>query len=185
MTFRFPCLVLGGAVLLALLAQGQPAVAQEGEEIDCYKPVLPCYACHSALTTRERAVCIAKPWNMPASAKDLTIPFPASPKVLEAADGNYRAYCKGCHGEAGDGRGDVALKFELPSISIVAPTVQAQADGELFWKISTGKGAMPAWKNLMSEEERWQMVHYVRRLAAQKTGRGDRPHHQPLELVGR
>jgi mono/diheme cytochrome c family protein len=87
---------------------------------------------------------------------------------MEAADGNFRAYCKGCHGEAGDGRGEVAVKFELPSVSIVAPTVQAQTDGQLFWKISNGKGAMPAWKKLMSDEERWQMVHFVRQLAAPK-----------------
>ena len=43
-------------------------------------------------------------------------------------------------------------------------TVQADTDGELFWKISTGRGAMPPWKQL-SENDRWAVVRSIRTLA--------------------
>jgi hypothetical protein len=41
--------------------------------------------------------------------------------------------------------------------------VQGQTDGELFWKISNGRGAMPPWKHL-PEMERWRIVNYIRYL---------------------
>jgi mono/diheme cytochrome c family protein len=42
--------------------------------------------------------------------------------------------------------------------------VQDQADGELFWKISEGRGAMVGWKLIISEEDRWHLVNYIRTL---------------------
>jgi len=45
--------------------------------------------------------------------------------------------------------------------------VQAQTDGELFWKISEGREAMPGWKSI-SEKERWALVHHIRSLAGKK-----------------
>jgi len=82
--------------------------------------------------------------------------------VLRFAKASYEIYCDGCHGPAGDGKGPIALKFSVPAINIGAPSVQAQTDGELFWKISNGKGAMPAWKSLLSDEDRWRLVAFVR-----------------------
>ena len=41
--------------------------------------------------------------------------------------------------------------------------VQKEADGELFWKISNGRGAMPPWKHL-PEKDRWELVNYIRSL---------------------
>jgi cbb3-type cytochrome c oxidase subunit III len=64
----------------------------------------------------------------------------------------------------GDGRGSIALKHSLPSLDISSPVVQAQTDGELFWKISNGKGAMPNWGSLLPEEDRWRLVMFVRTL---------------------
>ena len=40
--------------------------------------------------------------------------------------------------------------------------VAAQTDGELFWKISEGHRPMPAFKKKLSEQERWQLVDYIR-----------------------
>ena len=51
--------------------------------------------------------------------------------------------------------------------SLQDKAVQAQTDGELFWKISEGREAMPGWKSI-SEKERWSLVHYVRVLAGKK-----------------
>jgi mono/diheme cytochrome c family protein len=43
--------------------------------------------------------------------------------------------------------------------------VQDESDGELFWKITTGRGPMPAWRHL-PEADRWALVRYIRTLAA-------------------
>ena len=39
---------------------------------------------------------------------------------------------------------------------------QQQTDGELFYKITTGRAIMPAFKNILSEEERWKVISYFR-----------------------
>ena len=38
-------------------------------------------------------------------------------------------------------------------------------DGELYWEMSEGRSPMPAWKDQMTETERWQMVNYLRTFA--------------------
>ena len=43
--------------------------------------------------------------------------------------------------------------------------VQSQTDGELFWKMSEGRSAMPPWKSL-PEKDRWELVNYIRTLKA-------------------
>jgi hypothetical protein len=40
-------------------------------------------------------------------------------------------------------------------------TVQAQADGELFWKIGRGRNGMPAYER-HPDEDRWAIVHFLR-----------------------
>jgi mono/diheme cytochrome c family protein len=37
-------------------------------------------------------------------------------------------------------------------------------DGELFWKMTTGRSPMPPWSQL-SDTQRWQLVNYIRSLA--------------------
>jgi mono/diheme cytochrome c family protein len=37
-------------------------------------------------------------------------------------------------------------------------------DGELFWKMSKGRGVMPAWEDQFSETQRWELVNYLRTL---------------------
>ncbi len=38
-------------------------------------------------------------------------------------------------------------------------------EGEIFWKISEGRRPMPSFKKQLTEEQRWQLVNYLRTLA--------------------
>lgn len=160
MRVRWVGWLVGGVVLVGLtVLAGTTGVAQE---VDCAKPIAPCKACHTPAAVREFARCLAEPWIAPASAKEFKNPFPSSPEILAEGKGLYKINCEGCHGATGDGQGPVAVKFSVPAIAINAPTVQAQTDGELFWKISTGRGAMSAWSTLLTEEDCWKLVTFVR-----------------------
>lgn len=37
-------------------------------------------------------------------------------------------------------------------------------DGELFWKMTTGRAPMPSWQDRLSETQRWELVNYLREL---------------------
>jgi hypothetical protein len=43
--------------------------------------------------------------------------------------------------------------------------VKAQSNGSLFWKITNGRANMPAFKQILSEEQRWQLVSYIRKIS--------------------
>ena len=72
-----------------------------------------------------------------------------------------------CHGERGRGNGPAAAGLSPPPADLVLHVPQ-HSDGELFYMIGRGmpNSAMPEWRNVLTERERWDLVHYLRVLAA-------------------
>lgn len=120
-------------------------------------------------------------WSAPAKAKAMPNPVPATPQAIGAGMSVYMDRCQNCHGEDGNGKGERADKLSIqPSDFTDAHTMSAQTDGELFWKISEGHRPMPAFKKKLSEEERWQLVDYVRTFAqSANTAPADSPSTPP------
>lgn len=103
-------------------------------------------------------------WKAPAEAKDLKNPV----KKLDAkekaeAKKVVDTNCVPCHGPSGKGDGPAAAALPTKPADWTTDKVQQQTDGEIFWKISNGRGAMPPWKSL-PEKERWELVSYIRTL---------------------
>ncbi len=40
---------------------------------------------------------------------------------------------------------------------------QDQADGQIFFTLTRGKDAMPFYRDALSQEERWDVVNYVKK----------------------
>ena len=79
--------------------------------------------------------------------------------------------CSKCHGDKGDGRGQMASMFDPPPRNFCcAKTVDGVPDGQLFWIIKNGSPgtSMPAF-NKLSDEQIWQLVHYIRKLSKEAT----------------
>lgn len=103
------------------------------------------------------------PWNAPAAEKSKKSPLPSSPKVVEEGKKLAQVNCVSCHGSAGKGNGAAAVALNPKPADWTSKKVQDESDGEIFWKVSTGHGAMPAWKHL-PESDRWALVQYIRTL---------------------
>jgi len=103
------------------------------------------------------------PWTAPAAEKTKKSPLPPSPKAV--ADGKKVAQvnCVSCHGVSGKGDGAAAVALNPKPADWTSSRVQDEPDGELFWKISNGRGPMPPWKHL-PENERWSVIQYIRSL---------------------
>jgi mono/diheme cytochrome c family protein len=99
-------------------------------------------------------------WKAPAEAKNLKNPV----KGIGNAKKTVETNCVMCHGPGGKGDGPAAAALPPPKpADWTSEKVQSEADGELFWKISNGRGAMPPWKHL-PEKDRWEIVNYLRTL---------------------
>jgi mono/diheme cytochrome c family protein len=101
-------------------------------------------------------------WEAPLEAKNRANPLPVSAEVIARGRDLYRARgCSQCHGAEGDGSGAPAL--DPRPADLRSATVQAQTDGELFWKIYHGRGYMVP-QFILPEHDLWAVVHFVRTL---------------------
>jgi len=80
--------------------------------------------------------------------------------------GLYAQRCASCHGETGDGRGPLTLALGQPARSFAEGGFAFGNTKEaMFRTVSTGvpgRSPMPGFRDVLSEEERWRVVEYVR-----------------------
>ncbi len=76
-------------------------------------------------------------------------------------------YCIVCHGLDGQNTGvPFADGLEPPVPSLASKSVQSYSDGQLKWIIGNGiaPSGMPASRGILSDEEMWSIVVYLRHL---------------------
>ena len=101
----------------------------------------------------------AQPWVVPDDYQKMAAPFIFDAKTVKSGEAVYIKNCKSCHGDPG--KNNVAKITPVPK-DPASKEYQNQPDGSLFYKIATGRGPMPAFGNILKEEERWQVISYVR-----------------------
>lgn len=115
----------------------------------------------------------AKPWPVPEEARKRRNPVAATAESAQQGAKLYREKCLVCHGERGDGQGPWREKLsEDPTDFTDAKMMSRMTDGEIYWKISQGRGQMPAFKDKLNPRQRWHVVNYVRTLAREKPAAG-------------
>jgi len=106
-------------------------------------------------------------WKAPADQKSVKNPLADKKNdktVLAEGKKLAETNCGSCHGPEGKGNGPAAAALPPPKpADWTSSKVAAESDGEIFWKISNGRGAMPPWKHL-PDNQRWQLVNYIRSL---------------------
>src|SRR3984957_3035210 len=97
----------------------------------------------------------------PPTAKQQKNPYEGQHPASAKAD--YVLRCAACHGQNGEGTGNIP--------PVATGKAQGASDGELFWYITKGdvNNGMPSWESL-PEEQRWQIINYLRVLGASKPG---------------
>jgi len=110
-----------------------------------------------------------KDWPAPEEAKKLKNPLPAGEATLRVAKAIYDAKCGQCHGDLGKGDGPESIMYDVKPADLTdARMMNSMSDGEIFWKISEGRQPMPSFRKQLTEEQRWQLVHFLRTFAPQQ-----------------
>jgi mono/diheme cytochrome c family protein len=105
---------------------------------------------------------IKQQWEAPAETKNVVNPLKITPDVMRQGKQLYMYKCEQCHGAEGLGNGAFNDKKWKQSTNLASEMVQANTDGELFYKVSTNRDRHPATKVLYKEEERWAIVAFLR-----------------------
>jgi len=95
-----------------------------------------------------------------------SVPYQAGAIVAGAT--LYQVNCAGCHGPRGAGDGPDGRGLPRAPADLRAPHTAQHTAGDLFWWISHGipGSGMPGFGSRLSEDQRWELINYLRALSA-------------------
>jgi mono/diheme cytochrome c family protein len=104
---------------------------------------------------------------VPITARFARNPVPDTAENIDAGRTMFQANCAICHGSRGLGDGPAAFTLNPRPVNLQLHVPQ-HAEGEIDYWISEGVAGtgMPAWKDKLTDDQRWQLVRYLEALAA-------------------
>jgi putative copper export protein/mono/diheme cytochrome c family protein len=85
----------------------------------------------------------------------------------------YRVHCVTCHGPTGRGDGPASAGLLQRPADLTAPHTNDHTAGDIFWWLTHGVGSvMPAFGAQLSENDRWDLINFLRALSAGEAARG-------------
>jgi mono/diheme cytochrome c family protein len=103
--------------------------------------------------------------KIPADIAQKANPVKSTPELMAKAKKTYAIDCAMCHGDSGDGKGDMAADLKNVTDFTRPDAMKDRTDGELFHIIRKGKGDMPPEGDRAKDDDVWSLVHYVRAFA--------------------
>lgn len=92
-------------------------------------------------------------------------PVPADDVSLERGRTLFQINCIMCHGETGEGNGQLASIIQNKPANLTSIITQSKTDGALFMTITNGvEGKMPPMVENTTVRDRWDLVNYIRTL---------------------
>lgn len=94
---------------------------------------------------------------------DLENPYESNGDLGQAV---YELNCQHCHGPEGAGDGPIAAQFEFYDAPLPSNLQETDlTDGEIYHVVTYGLNThMPAFRQLLTEEQRWAVVEHLRSL---------------------
>jgi putative copper resistance protein D len=99
-------------------------------------------------------------------------PIPYDVASIASGTRLFRQHCAACHGGESAADGSDAQGPPRPRADLLAP-IRAHTAGDVFWWTTTGypRNGMPAFGDRLSEEERWDLVNFLRALRVSRGAR--------------
>ncbi|MFC2114650.1 c-type cytochrome [Bacteroidota bacterium] len=101
----------------------------------------------------------AQDWVIGEDQSNLSIPDFSSESISKGKEIFY-LNCKACHGDPGKNNFNAALIPPPPDIT--SEQMQKNSDGLLYYKVLNGKLTMPQFKPVLSEDQIWHVISFIR-----------------------
>ncbi len=99
-------------------------------------------------------------------------PIPPNATSIATGRATYEEKCVPCHGESGKGDGPVGITLNPRPADLTQHAIPGvHTDGQLFGWITNGfpGSVMPPFRQALSDEDRWNVVNFIRTLAPKST----------------
>ncbi len=100
----------------------------------------------------------AQEWEVPADQKDIKNPLEYNLANVKKGKELFYQNCKSCHGDPGKNN---VLPLVPPPVDIASEKMQKNTEGEIYYKISTGRAGMPQFKATISDDDKWRIVNFI------------------------
>lgn len=107
-------------------------------------------------------------WKASEKKSAVANPIAASADSIAAGKKVYTKECTSCHGPKGKGDGPSSGDFAQKTTDLTDARFASQTDGAVFYKITVGRRPMPGFRDTLSDDDRWNVVNYIRTLSAAK-----------------
>ena len=101
----------------------------------------------------------AQEWVVPADENSRLSPFAFSDSTRKTGSVLYNTNCKSCHGDPGKNN---AVKLVPMPPDPTATQMQQNTDGAIYYKLTAGRGLMPAFKNSIPSTDVWKIISFIR-----------------------
>ena len=101
---------------------------------------------------------LSQEWIVPRDQSDLSNPSEYNLENVKKGKEIYTRNCQSCHGDPG--KNNPLALVPLP-VDIASERMHANSEGDIFYKITTGRGIMPLFEATLSEDDRWKLINFI------------------------
>jgi len=118
----------------------------------------------SALIANVTLAQAPKEWESPPSSNELKNPFKGDATAILDGKKIFMSMCAVCHGETGKGNGAASVAIMPHPANFLSISIENESDGSIFWKLTEGRPPMASYKTLLTDDQRWKLVTFIRDL---------------------
>jgi mono/diheme cytochrome c family protein len=98
------------------------------------------------------------------AATSLINTLESTPANLKEGKRKYDIFCMSCHGDNGDGQGNlyVSKKYPYPPASLLSEKMLANPEADIYHVITVGHGIMAEHGSMIQPEDRWRIAMYIK-----------------------
>ena len=101
---------------------------------------------------------LSQDWLVPPDQSAISNPSGYNLENVKRGKEIYTRNCQSCHGDPGKNN-PLALN-PLP-VDIASERMHANSEGDMFYKITTGRGIMPPFEASIPEDDRWKLINFI------------------------
>lgn len=102
-----------------------------------------------------------------------SIPVPVTAELMARGRRQFTIYCSPCHGPLADGNGMTKRLGMAVVANLHDARIVKMAPGEIFNVITHGRNLMGAYGPVLTPQDRWAVISYLRALQVSQLGRAE------------